>query len=598
MGYRSSHALWILLLLGLVAGPASAQEVQVTIRPEAIEVGQRAEISVTLEGATEVDREPRLPPVEGLRFRRAGQQTSFSSVNGRMSRSITFNYVVTAEKVGDYEIGPIEVGINGSTMRSPAVKLTVAAVGQSPGSRPGAPDASRPESAEDGLIFVEASVDDTKVYLGEQVTLRLKFYQAAGFIVRETQLEEPPTTKGFLREEIPPQRTSTARVGGRSYQVTELVYALFPTQTGELEIGPARLRCVVQDRNRRRRDRFDIFGIFEEREVMLRSRPLKVQVDPLPRPQPADFGGGVGHFRMTASIDQTEVRQNEPITLTVRVEGTGNISALDQPNWPEPPSFRSFDPAAPEVSRSKNQDLLGGRKTFKLVLVPETTGQLMIPPPTMSYFRTGRGRYEQLSGDTLFVEVLPGGAQGLTDGVVERLGRDLRTIRNTTRLSQGGGGGLWSSGVFWGLNSLPLAAVVAAWATRRRRHHELSNRDELARRRAPGKLKKGLRQLAGAGGSAEEKLSGLEELWTAFLRDRYGFSLRGRRRDELPTELGAVGCPPAAIQAAIEVLEALDFARFAPGDPTKADELIRNSETVADGLIAAEGGAGAAGAKK
>ena len=203
--------LWLLSLLagilgfaGALPGDVLAASVQLGLRPEAAQVRQSIELGVTIEGATSVDGEPRIPPVEGLRFRRAGQQTNFSLVNGKMSRSITFQFLIQADKAGEYTIGPVEIQVGKETLRSGKTKLQIVAAGTAPpasgGAQSGAPGsgASGPDP-----IFVEARIDKSKVYAGEQVTLRLRFCQAVGYRVLETQLDDlVPEHFDFLIEQL------------------------------------------------------------------------------------------------------------------------------------------------------------------------------------------------------------------------------------------------------------------------------------------------------------------------------------------------------------------------------------------------------------
>lgn len=578
-------ALWPVLLL-FVASLALAADLSMSLRPTAGEVGQTVELSVTIEGATNVESEPRLPPVDGLRFRRAGQQTNFSLINGKMSRSITFQFLVVADKPGDYTLGPVEIAVGGETLRSEKATLQIVAAGTPLPGRT-APPGSAGRSGTDGLVFAEAEVDRSEVYLGEQVTLRLRFYQAVGYRVLETQLETPPSTQGFLREEIPPQRSRTATVDGRSYQVTELVYGLFPTQTGTLEIGPASLRCIVQDRRSRggRRDPFDLFGLFEEREVTLQSRPVRVTVLPLPKPQPDSFTGGVGAFRLDSNVDRTEVNQNEPVTVTFAIEGVGNVAAIGPPPLPAIPGFRSFEGAAPAVEPTSESDRLGGKKVFQFVLVPETAGTLLIPPLELSYFRPGSRSYETLATDSVTVRVLPGSGPGSGGGAgdVARLGWDLRTNRATTDLRPRQGSP-WTRVSFWLVQAGPLALLAAVLLARRRRDIAERDRARISRERAPGKLRREIEALGRVADTPEDRLRELDDVWVRFLADRFDFALRGRTREELARVLSSRGVPGEVIAELDRLFGDLDFARFAPGDAGTVGDLLHRSAGLAERL--------------
>lgn len=572
-----SIAIRILLLVACFAvSPAdvnAAVQVSLELMPDAVEAGDVARLRITVSGAVQIDEPPTLPSVEGISFSRAGQSTQVSIVNGRMTRSVTFDFIVRTQNPGEFSIGPAEVRDGGTLTRSEVVRLQVVTVGgassgqsQAPTS---SPDESRPESAAGGAIFVRAVVDDSEVYVGEQVTLRFQFYQRVGYPVLDTRLEAPPTTLGFLRQDIPPQRTRRVTVEGAPYQVTELVYGLFPTQTGTLEIGTGVVTCTVRETNRRSRDPFSIFGMFDDREVTLRSRPITIRVKALPEPKPSDFTGGVGRFEMRSSVDRIEVAQGEPVTLSVRIEGTGNVPSVGMPPLPDlAPQFRAFAPSAPAYEPKRNdEDKMGGWSDFSVVLVPETTGSLVVPPIQVSVFSPASGRYEHLSTDSLLIRVTPGiaGAVG-AGGEVTRTGWDLRTIRGTTELAKAGEGGVWSRWTFWVLQVTPLLLLGAAWMMRRRQADQRRNWTQILGQRAPSQFRKRLRELTSSTRiDVKEGYARLEAALAEYLRHRFGFSLAGRSREDLRAMLEQRGVDRDAIATIISVLERCDFARFAPG---------------------------------
>ena len=79
-----------------------------------------------------------------------------------------------------------------------------------------------------------------EVYLGEQVILRVSFWQRSDLTIDDAAFV-PPETAGFWKEELPPQRRSRRARASARYEVTEILSALFPTREGELTITPARV---------------------------------------------------------------------------------------------------------------------------------------------------------------------------------------------------------------------------------------------------------------------------------------------------------------------------------------------------------------------
>ena len=591
MNARTRMLRGALTLLGLLWAAETRAEVRVEISldPEAVQMGETTVLSVQVDGATSLDQGPSLPDIPGLLAQSAGTSTSISITNGHMTRSVSYQFMLMPQRAGQFTIGPVEVREGGKVYRSGTALLTVAGAGAPPAS-PGRgrpplgvppPPAEEPAAGESDLAFARASVDKDHVYLGEQVTLRFRIYVRSDVPVLQSQLESMPATEGFWREELPPNRNSTVLIQGRSYQVTEIASALFPTQSGSLQIGSGAVQLVIQDLSRapRVRDPFGFFGnAFAQRQLRLESKPVTVRVDPLPEPKPADFSGGVGDYHVEASLERPETGQNVPLTLTLTVDGTGNVSTVGDPRIPDLPGVRSYSSGS-EAKTRRDGDILGGTKSFRLVLVPENTGRHEIPPLRFSVFDPQRRRYVSLSTPSLSYNVTPGtGGDAGVGGEVALTGRDLRTLRENTQLARRGSGVPWKHARFWVIQALPLALVAGAWGWRMRRARIESNWGFYLSRGAPGRLQRELDALRKESAvDLERAYDRLDAALERYFTDRFRLPVRGLTRDALVDALARDAVPPAGIEEARRLLDACDFARFAPSTRS-AEELGRMIE--------------------
>jgi len=534
----------------LASGPATAEiRVRTELDRPVVQQGQAALLRITVEGTAGVDEGPWVPEVDGLDIRSAGQSTSVSIVNARVTRSITYQFSIRGVRPGTYTIGPVELKDRGKLHRGDPVKLEVTA---GPPSTP-APGPARGEAGpagdgdatEGGELFVRAVVDRDRVYVGQQVTLLFRFYQLPGVPLLESPQYSPPSMEGFWREDLSPQRSRNEIVNGRTYQVTEIAYALFPTQSGTLTIGPGHLDCRVRDRSRRsRRDPFDFFGgVFADRRVRLSTKPLTIRVDPLPQPQPEDFTGGVGSFGIRGELERSIAGQNEPLTLTLAVQGTGNTATVGDPVIPDIPGIRIYASGS-EISASREGDTLGGTKTISVILVPESTGPRTIPSIGFSYFDPNARAYRRAETQPLSLTVEPGRTvEGGTTGTgVALRGRDLRTIRPATRLRRVGEEQIWTQRDFWALQVLPLLLLGAAMAWRARRRRMDANWGDVLSRGAAGRLRTEIAGLMGDSGSdLQSRYDRLDRSLERFFTDRCQFPVRGRSREDLLCLLQADG---------------------------------------------------------
>lgn len=605
----------LLFLAALGVAPARAEvRVEISLEPEAVPVGETAVLAVTVTGASNVDQGPSIPDAPGLTFRSAGRSTSISIVNGRMTQSIAWNYLVLGDKPGQYTIGPVEVREKNKAYQSGTAVLVIAGAGASgPGaSRLGGGVRARPPGARQpgaspsgptgpgavvppdddldpgaGDVFARSSVDRDRVLVGEQVTLRFQVWVPLDMPVLESQVANLPATEGFWREDLPPQRSSTTNVRGRPYQLTEFAFALFPTRAGRLEVGEGAVDLVVQDRRggRRAMDPFGFFSSYQQRRVRLTSKPLVVRVDPLPEPRPEDFTGGVGSFRLRGALERPETGQNEPLTLMLTVEGTGNVSTVGDPRLPEMPGVRTY-PSGSDVQSSRDGDQLRGAKTFRLVLVPESTGRKTVPPIRLSVFDPKERRYTRLETPPLPYTVTASAAPSGGAGEVARTGRDLRMIRTGGSLDRIGAAERWRSGSFWLLQAIPLLFLAGGLVLRSRRRRREADWGGFLSRGASGRLRRALEAIeAAAIATPGEPGGGYDRLDAAldrYFTDRFHLPVRALTREGLAAELARQGVVEEGIATVRTLLDRCDFARFAPAARTDAGlrELLAAARSV------------------
>ena len=150
----------------------------------------------------------------------------------------------------------------GKTYSTQPVKIKVTPPAQNRQMTPpqSSPSGRAPKQAQAGEdFFIEQSVDRTRPYVGQQVTMIFRFYQGQNLYEQPTL--RWPDYNGFWVEDLPPQKTYNKYINGRSYRVTEIRKALFPTVTGKLQIDPTVLRAgrgrvsTLGERHRARADR-------------------------------------------------------------------------------------------------------------------------------------------------------------------------------------------------------------------------------------------------------------------------------------------------------------------------------------------------------
>ena len=251
---RNRFAVVSLLLLiasGWFAGVANAAVIASVDRSN-VELNESFTFKVMVD--TAIDIEPDASALdEDFYIGNRSQLSNTTIVNGQISRSRTWTYVLMAKREGNLLIPPVIVG----SERSEPVPVTI-----SP------PSNSLPGEAD---IFVTAEVDHDESYVQAQVIYTVKVYRAVA--TRQPRLSEPDISGVEVLVEVAgEERSYDAVLNDKDYKVVERVYALFPQESGQISITPARFEAGVL-----RDGRITGRKIFE-------SAAISVVVNPIPPP--------------------------------------------------------------------------------------------------------------------------------------------------------------------------------------------------------------------------------------------------------------------------------------------------------------------------
>ena len=383
----------IALLLVMFPMMVTAQRL-VGNAPDHVAVGEQFRLTYTVNTQNVSGfRAGKIPEgLEVLMGPSTSSQSSFQMVNGHTSStsSITYTYIVSATKNGSYTIPPAKITADGKEITSNTLNIKVSGTpstnnNQGGGQRPQQMRAAgSPISGSD--LFIKVSANKHRVHEQEPVLLTYKVYT----LVDLTQLEgKMPDLKGFHTQEIPlPQQKSfkVETVNGRPYRtVTWSQYVMFPQQTGKLKIPSITFNGMVVQQNRNI-DPFEAFfnggsGYVEVKKA-IQAPGIEIQVDPLPT-RPAGFSGAVGTFSLSAQLDKTQTKANDPVTLRVVVSGAGNMKLMKEPVVDIPKDFDKYDAKITDKTKISINGV-EGNIIYDYLIVPRHQGKFEIPPVTMT----------------------------------------------------------------------------------------------------------------------------------------------------------------------------------------------------------------------
>ena len=583
--------LRLALLLFLAAGPAAAQ---LTITADAsrtdVSIDEQISLAVTVSGPNASLPEPRMPALQNLSIYNAGNSQTLSIVNGSVSSSIVYTYVVSPRAVGKTVIPPISVEYKGQVFKTEPIEINVRKPDSGMPGAPGMPQRAARQSARSAgqepepaaarrgspEMFVTAELDKKRAVVNEQVTLTVRFYTAASLM--QSPQYQPPALTGFLAEDLPPERHGTTSSRGRTYYYSEIRTALFPAHDGRLTVGPAAVRAVLPPTAVDDPFSADFFqrmmqGGAGGRPVELASDPIVLGVEPLPAAgKPAGFGGAVGRFTIAAAVDRPKVKAGEAVNLTVTVAGEGNLKAIGDPAMPETPQLRAFDTVS-SLNIDKKNDVVRGSKVFKTVLVPRVSGKVTIPPIRFDYFDPAKRAYQTAASQPIELDAAPGdaGASAAAAGPaapsprgVTEVSQDLRYLKAAPRRGAATRA-LEALAAAGPLHALPFFLFAGALGLTQ--YRRLASADP-AGARARGALRAAQAKLKQAGAAADPGAAAalLSDALTGYLADKLGqpaSGLTARRAIELSRARNP-RAPAALLDRVKEAWDELDMRRFAP----------------------------------
>ncbi|TBR17295.1 hypothetical protein EPO15_17205 [bacterium] len=405
------------LLLALAAPARAALSINATPNRTTVALDEQLVLTVSVQGDAMSLPDPELPSMPRFNVHNAGRSQAMTMMNGRVSNTAEYTYILVPRLVGNAVIPPISVRAGGETAQTEPIAVVIERPGQAAQQTPqaaapaGAPARARRANGP-APVFVTAETDKKTVYANEQVVFSVKFHYSIPLLGNAEWT--PPDTTGMLSEDLPPSPARTVAFEGRNYNVSEVKIALFPLTPGPKTVGAGTIRCQVQkgvDVDPFAGDFFRQFfsaGLTMAEPVSLQTKPLQLTVKPLPEAgKPVGFGGAVGRFRVKAELDKSTVKAGDAVNLTVTVEGNGNLKALGELPLPDIPQFRAYETVT-SLNQSKDEQGVRGSKVYKTVLVPKVSGDLAVPPIPFSYFDPAAEKYVTAQTPPLKLDVTPG----------------------------------------------------------------------------------------------------------------------------------------------------------------------------------------------
>lgn len=383
---RAALAAFAALTAALGAVHAQDSVLQATV--DRATIRDNESFTYTIRGEGPIREEPDVAPLQ-KQFDVLGRQSSsrIQILNGQTSQVTEWQYQLMpkSDARGEITLPPVRVG----NLQTRPVTLRVL------------PQDTTGNAPAD--IFMELESQPSTVYVQSQVILTLRLFRNTSVATGRATLTTPEVTGGeAIVEKLGEDAVYQTSRAGRSFEVRERRYAIFPQQAARLTVGPVTYEAmVIPDRGFSRVARF-------------RSGMLDIDVQAaVPPPATMANASWLPAHRVTLtdqwSDDSPDLVVGVPRTRKVTIEADGLLET-QLPDLPatQQAGIRLYADQ-PEMSRDVTPQGFTSRRTVSMAVIAQTPGDVTLAPLRVPWWNVDTQRWEVAELPARTLRIAPSG---------------------------------------------------------------------------------------------------------------------------------------------------------------------------------------------
>ena len=574
---------YIALFISVLSLTASAQEAVLTAKVSKNKLGinQRLKIEFTInkQGGDNFS------PPKFSNFKVVGgpsQSVSQSWINGKVTFSQSYSYIIQPKRKGELTIGSASIEIAGKNINSKPIKIIVLDAIEIP------KDPNDPNYIAQQNIHLVAEISKSKPFVGEGLYVEYRLYVSENISVYDTSVTEAPQYNGFWNQNIKINNfpVKMGKYNGEDYRYIVLQKAfLIPTKTGKLQIDPMKMDIVIGVPN----GRTDFFGNPITQNIRKEFASAKKTISPRALPlkeKPENYTGAVGTFKFNVSLSKNLLKANESSQIQLTVKGKGNLKLFELPKVVTPVELEKYQPERTEKVRVSSSGI-SGTVSDTYTIVPQYKGKYKIPNISFSYFNPKEEKYHTINTDNLIVEVLEGKELNpvleintVQKQTVVSTGKNFRYIQTKSNFKPIDRSEFFKSNLFYALLFIPILTIpiviLIAKRNERRNNDLVGSKSRKAEKLAKKYLSEAQKQL----GRKEAFYESLERALHNYLKGKLGIETADISEEKITEILEKRNVDSKTIHEFIVVLKNSDLARYTPITNSEMKEEFERAKQV------------------
>ncbi len=370
--YLRRGALRCLLVI-LILFISSSAFGKITVSSDRQDIAVNESFQLVFSSNQDVDGDPDFSPLKVyFSILDRSQSSNMSIINGRISRNKSWTLTLMPKQAGKITIPAIHFGKDKSQPFVLEIKK-----GQ-----------SKPSGQKNQDIFIEAESSKAKIYLGEQLLVKVRIYIRLN--INSAQLSEPESDGFSIKQQklgLSSQYQTT--IGGTPYTVLQQNYLVTPQTAGKGKLKAFILQAEVASARSRFFDPFGASG----KIIKLYSQAIPVEVLAEPK-QPHNLWIPTEKLQISRKISKGPYQQGEPINITIRIEAKNQFAEV----LPILPFDNSDDykiyADKPVFQNNPTAEGINGVLIQKMALIPQKSGKIVLPAQRIQWWNTQTEQFE------------------------------------------------------------------------------------------------------------------------------------------------------------------------------------------------------------
>ncbi len=344
-----------------------------------------------LEGYTDIHLVQYLTGIENFKSSRSMMSRNTSIDNGKKTVKSLYNFVLRSDKKGNFTLGPLVLNDSvGNSIRSNRLIIPVG------------DEIVLLDKDQKGTYFMTMSLNKKKAYVGEKLTLSVKFYDR--LFVDDLHLQFPEFENLCIVKNKNNIHKNMVVFDGEEYSVTEWTFDMYGLKPESFIMQGIYAAFFAPDLESKFKfgGSFDFFRSLHKSQQQVAAQPIKIDIMPLPDHKDFHDVVAVGQFsKFTISANQNTAPAGQGIAVTTDLFGSGNFDMMQSPLLVLPEGFKYYDSKMVTIDEKRSY------KRCEFIVQASMPGTYHIEPQSFVYFDPTDEQYKIIQSNALDITITP-----------------------------------------------------------------------------------------------------------------------------------------------------------------------------------------------